>query len=113
VRSYAGAHSGPRLLPLLIFSAKRHDLGVFLQPQRRFNRRGPGGSRKHAAVSPRPVENIVRRDLHRSKRNLLDSLYMCLCLGIPQLRYEFLPRQISPYAGQLSDPVVRMRYSQP
>jgi hypothetical protein len=34
VRSYAGAHSGPRLLPLLIFSAKRHDLGVFLQPQR-------------------------------------------------------------------------------
>lgn len=34
MHSYADAHSGPRLLPLLIFWAKRHDLGVFLQPQR-------------------------------------------------------------------------------
>jgi hypothetical protein len=44
VRSCAGAYSGPRLLTLLIFSAKRHDLGVFLQPQRKVEGRAAFGA---------------------------------------------------------------------
>ncbi len=63
VRSCAGAHSGPGLLPLLIFSAKRHDLGVFLQAQRRVEPRGartePEGRRRLTASASNTQLDIL------------------------------------------------------
>ena len=51
-----------------------------------FNRRGPGGPRKRAVVSPRPVENGVGRWSLPGAQNLSEPRDLTLFLSSPRYR---------------------------